>query len=128
MKKRLRKKKRLGEFREMGFAVAIKWTSPTMDWALIDGCIEPAGLGYGGGGRDGQDFGFISRYRKGCTEADREHVRGWLETCPSVSAFVIGPLVDAWHISGSEVETMYASLDERLEGLIQWVDKCIAAS
>lgn len=104
MKKRLRKKLRLGEFQELGFEVGFRLPG-TLDEAqglqfwdeFIGQAIESAGLMCGGG--CGQEWGiFVVRPgRRSATEDDQRHVRAWLERHPLVSDIRVGPLVDAWH-------------------------------
>ncbi len=98
--RRLRKKLRVGDFRELGFAVSLRLSRTLSDrdfddlWTrFIVHAIEARDLAFGGG----QD-GFVTRAGRGsATEADREAVRAWLEAQPGVEAVTVGPLEDAWH-------------------------------
>lgn len=105
MKKRLRKKLRKGEFRELGFELRLGIDASLDDAAqlkvfddfLIE-AIEAHDLAFGGGGLDGNWDGFVTRSRRGsATIEDQEHVRKWLEDHPSVHKYEIGKLVDAWY-------------------------------
>jgi uncharacterized protein len=105
MNRRLRKKKRLGEFREFGFLVRFRFAAKlSMDErnALLDdwirSAIEANGLLFGGGGRNSHWEGFVTLDRRGsATEGHREAVNRWLKSESRVSEFEVGPLVDAWH-------------------------------
>jgi len=100
MRKRLRKKRHLGEFREFGFQVRTVWadhlTQEQQDDAIdsfILQAIEANGLYCGGGGRG--VWGVCARH--GATEEQRRAVERWLSQCPAVKEFTLGPLVDAWY-------------------------------
>ena len=117
MKKRLRKKKRLAEFTELGFMVAIRFTdtfdNPEIDaasWRVVTDCMEPIGLSVGGG----FESLFVGRHRKSCTEADRDHVRAYLLACPEVARFVVGPLVDAWYVNGDDMDREYDEMQRQV--------------
>lgn len=105
MKRRLRKKKRLGEFKELGFEVKIALRAaldaPTHN-ALTErfiAAIEARNLAFGGGfGSDNQWNGFVSCYARGsATELDREAIRRWIAEQPEIVGHEVGPLRDAWH-------------------------------
>lgn len=104
MKKRLRKKLRLGEFREFGFEVGFR-LSDELDQAGLDRfweffiaeAIEVRGLMCGGASGRVWDV-FVTRAGRGsATEQDRRDITGWLDRYPDVSEVRIGPLIDAWH-------------------------------
>jgi uncharacterized protein YggL (DUF469 family) len=104
MKKRLRKKLRLGEFREFGFEISFR-LSDDLDQPGLDGfwdsfigeAIEARGLMCGGACGCAWDV-FVTRTgRHSATEEDRRGLTGWLERHPNVSDVRIGPLIDAWH-------------------------------
>ncbi|MBI4488111.1 MAG: YggL family protein [Deltaproteobacteria bacterium] len=107
MRKRLRKKFHLGEFREFGFEVAFRVADTVSDaeldncfWdAFIDEAIEARGLSCGGGcGREWDIF--VTRAgRQSATEEDRAAVGSWLKDRGSACGIRIGLLVDAWHIA-----------------------------
>jgi uncharacterized protein len=104
MRRRLRKKKRLGEFKELGFQVKAELVGDVGEngsWAffgrLID-AVELRRLGVGGGG-SGTHFGwFVVRLGRGSAdETDREALAGFLRSDPAVVHHEVGPLVDAWY-------------------------------
>ena len=103
MKKRLRKKLHVGEFREFGFSVSFQ-TEATLSTderdSLLDAfivMIEANGLQFGGGGLD-QWEGFVALDSRGtATELHRQVVQRWLEDQPHIHGVVVGKLMDAWH-------------------------------
>ncbi len=104
MKKRLRKKLRLGEFQELGFEVRFRLpddcTEADLD-AFFDSFIAEAieGNGLICGGRGGREWNiFVSRHhRQSATENDRSAIAAWLEGHGHVAEIRIGPLADAWY-------------------------------
>ena len=97
--KRLRKKLRLEEFKEDGFAIGFRLSSnlspKTKDefWSSFLQFIESRRLAFGGG-----EEGYVTKFARGsATEDDRDAVRGWLEARPEVEHLVVGPLEDAWY-------------------------------
>jgi hypothetical protein len=105
VKKRLRKKLRLGEFQELGFEVFFRVANNTPDDtfdrvidAFITHAIEENGLMCGGGGKNPEWNVFVTLDRRGSAiDEHRQAVRKWLETCPEVKEIRLGPLVDAWY-------------------------------
>ena len=105
MKRRLRKKKRLGEFQELGFPVRFTLSearSPDECEAFIDewilGAIEANELQFGGGGSTHAWEGFVTVVERGsATEEHRRALEAWLSSHPSVVRHEVGPLVDAWY-------------------------------
>ena len=106
MRKRLRKKQRLGEFQEFGFRVRIVTasglTKAERDWLLWDGWVlgfvETSGLLFGGGGLRDWDGYVTSAARRGsATEHHRQAAAGWLASQPGVARYEVFPLTDAWH-------------------------------
>lgn len=104
MRKRLRKKKRLGEFRE--YCVTLHailrgdLVGETHDRFLddfIETAIESRGLQYGGACGPGMMDGVVSRCRGSVTAADGEHLSSWLEQNPFVESFMISEPWDGWH-------------------------------
>lgn len=100
MRKRLRKKLHLGEFREDGFIIKFSLTNANKldDFCdrFIDEAIDANDLECGGGGNTEWEA-FITRCTGSATEADRLSVLNWLKRQPSVKNIEVGPLVDAWH-------------------------------
>jgi uncharacterized protein YggL (DUF469 family) len=111
MKKRLRKKKHIGEFREDGFTIKIRVLGDVVSnddffYRLLD-FVESIGCEVGGGGsKDEIDF-FCTRYKGSCADSDREAVSSYLGAQPEVSRFVVGPLVDAWNASEGDYDVEF---------------------
>lgn len=102
MKKRLRKKKHLGEFREYGFGIKFMPQSADFDmWISImdrfDAFVTPFSLGFGGGGMDQVEW-YICRDGKGsCHEGHRQLISAWLAAQPEITSHEVEPLTDAWY-------------------------------
>jgi uncharacterized protein YggL (DUF469 family) len=98
--RRLRKKLHTGEFRELGFELALHLdrdldaSADDAFWdAFIVECIEGRGLSYGG-----STTGYITRAGHGSASAeDREAVRAWLAQRTELAGFELGPLDDVWY-------------------------------
>jgi hypothetical protein len=98
--KRLRKKLRIEEFKEYGFAVSFRLSdslSPKARddfWALFIGeLIEKRGLAF-----SGNEEGYIMKFGRGsANEEDRTAVSAWLTERSGVSHVTVGPLEDAWY-------------------------------
>lgn len=105
MKKRLRKKYRVGEFRELCFEFTFDYKgdveSPECEAFLrqfVDECIDANGL---------ETNGLLTE--QGCslvayaadptqtTEAQRQAVKSWLEAREEIEIKSFGELVDAWY-------------------------------
>jgi uncharacterized protein YggL (DUF469 family) len=106
MKKRLRKKFRVGEFQEFGFAVELELAGKGMGDAvpeLVDrflGEVVEAGRLCAAGGGQGTRWNFFicSTARRGSVdERQRQQVAEWLAAAPGLASHQVGPLVDAWH-------------------------------
>jgi uncharacterized protein YggL (DUF469 family) len=105
MKKRLRKKKHLGEFQEFGFEVSCRFNSELSDEqfeqfidTFLQEAIESNGLSFGGGGDKQEWKGFVTLDRSGsATEEHRINVSKWLESRPEVIYIKVDSLVDAWY-------------------------------
>lgn len=112
MNKRLRKKKRLGEFKEYGFCIlAIAPDLETASDAEVDKFCdelilfaEDNGCGVGGCIGHKTDVFYTHLNRGTCTEDDRLKVYAFLLNHPLVTDFKVGPLVDAWHGSYKDYE------------------------
>jgi uncharacterized protein YggL (DUF469 family) len=105
MRKRLRKKRRVGEFQENAFGVRFSLrdglTPDANDEFLgrfLEGAIEANGLSCGGGGQ-GPAWEFIVQLaRRGSpSDAQRVAVGAWLGQQPEVRAYVVGEFFDGWH-------------------------------
>jgi uncharacterized protein len=105
MKKRLRKKKRLGEFREFGFEVRFELATgldtderDVLIDAFIFEAIEANGLQFGGGGTDAwSGFVMLDRDRGSATEDHRQVVKAWLEQQSDITNVRVGELRDGWY-------------------------------
>lgn len=102
MKKRLRKKKYLGEFKEWGTSITIKRTTCDDFDSFLDDFIEQAIEGNhcscGIGGMDDSfdgiiQLGTISNY----PEARLTAIKVWLDQRADVDHYVIGKLIDLWY-------------------------------
>lgn len=105
MKKRLRKKQRGGEFKELGFEVRGD-LRPGLSGedieAFVDRLIEVVearSLAFGGGaGRDDKLAGFITHAGRGsATEEDRAAFAAFLDGDTEIARHEVGALRDAWH-------------------------------
>lgn len=108
MKRRLRKKKRLGEFRELGFAIQAQLRSSSKEGRLdfierfVD-AVERRALLFGGGcSLEGLLEGLIMPRARGSASAeDREAVLQLLQNAPEIARYEVGPLKDAWYGLGT---------------------------
>ena len=105
MKRRLRKKKHLGEFTELGFEVRADLRPGLSDndiEAFLDRLIDVVAarsLAFGGGaGRDDKLDGFVTRAGRGsATEEDRAALAAFLKGAAEIARHEVGALRDAWH-------------------------------
>lgn len=107
MRKQLRKKRHLGEFRQFGFSVKCKLrdgiSSDDFDHfidAFVAEAIERQGLVFGGGGSPTTGWdGIACRHHRheSTTEAHREAVASWLKQRAEVASFIVSPAWDVWH-------------------------------
>lgn len=102
MNKRIRRKKRLGEFREYAAPIAIKITAGTdmenfLNEFLTD-AIEANACCIGGGGDDEHFEGFVELGQATENpEMKLEKIVAWLNAKPEVEKVVTGKLTDAWY-------------------------------
>lgn len=105
MKKRLRKKKRVGEFQELGFRIGFRFsenldekTKDDITDRFIEEAIENNCLQFGGGGNN-EWSGFITsdRSRVSTSDLHRQAVEYWIRHEPLIVEYFVSPLVDAWH-------------------------------
>lgn len=107
MKKRLRKKKHLEEFRQMGFSIHLRFRSHLSPGEfdqfldeLIEDAVETEGLAFGGGGSHEQGLnGVVSRDHRydSTTEEDRAGLNDWLLSRSEVVSCRVSGLWDLWH-------------------------------
>ena len=101
MRKRLRKKKHVGEFQEFGMELSIDLYPGTdfdsFFYAFIGDAVEANGLLFGGGGMDLNIDGFLLLGRRPIYEAKRDKVLKWLSVQEAVRSFEGGQPVDAWY-------------------------------
>ncbi len=105
MKKRLRKKKRVGKFQEFGFQTGFRF-SDELDIRsrndLIDRFIEKAiednGLQFGGGGEsEWNGFVELDKPRGSTSNHQREAVKQWFIRESQILEYYVTPLIDAWY-------------------------------
>jgi uncharacterized protein len=106
MRRRLRKKKRMGEFRELGFEVcadlrtglsAADFDTFLDQWIVA---VEARRLGFGGGGgyEQGKFEGFVVRLGRGsATDDDRAALGDFLDGAAAVVRHEVLELRDAWY-------------------------------
>ena len=111
MKKRLRKKKHLGEFVEWGVPVAIARKQKDDFDSFLDDFIEQAiegnGCYFGGGGKEDRLEGVIE-LGKTCDgpEERLKKIMSWLEARQDVQKYVIGKVVDLWYGPCEEIDSI----------------------
>jgi hypothetical protein len=104
MRKRLRKKKHVGEFRQYGFSIACRLREAVtaeefdsfMDRFLAE-AIEARGLAFTGGGSPKHNWnGVVCRDHRydSTTESDRAAVEDWLRASGVVHELMISPMRD----------------------------------
>ena len=111
MKKRLRKKKRVGEFQVIVFKVGFRFSNDfsveerdeLLD-AFLEKAIESNGLQFGGGCDNNTWEGVVEHggNRFKTTEQHRQLIEKWLVQEKRVLEYQIGPLVDGWYGDFSE--------------------------
>ncbi len=105
MRKRLRKKLRLGEFREYGFDVSYRLRDGASEteaddflFRFLEQAIEANSLACGGGGGPPTfEFCVVSDHRGSPTEEQRSAVGAWLDAQGEVVSHSLGEFFDAWH-------------------------------
>ena len=116
MNKRLRKKKRIGEFQEFGFEVGFRFSSKLDEETrnnLIDCFIEKAiednGLQFGGGGGESEWIGFVTteKPRGSTTTHHQEAVKQWLNQEIKILEYYVTSMIDSWHGDFDNVEKQW---------------------
>lgn len=107
MRKRIRKKLNLGEFKETGFEIT--WKPQELSEAEYDrfiseflDAIESRGLVFGGGCSTEEIWeGVIARNKRySCPDAaDREFVSDWFKNRTDIKEYTIGHDIDLWYAS-----------------------------
>jgi len=111
MKKRLRKKKHVGEFAVFGVPVAIRLVGGAeldsfLD-ALLEDAIEENGCYFGGGGQKECLSGIVVLGRKVDLPEERlKRISDWLDTNSNVANYLIGEIDDLWYGSFDELDTI----------------------
>ncbi len=111
MRKRLRKKKHIGEFVEWGAAVEIVRTQKAGFDAFLDEFLDEAiegnGCYFGGGGKEDRLGGMIELGRSADGPEEKlRGVRGWLDTREDVQEYVTGSIADNYNGPFSEVDAI----------------------
>lgn len=109
MKKRLRKKLRLNEFREQGFLMGYRFSADKNEsdrYELLEKFLEKAieenGLlciGFPGETEENQfeAFVMVDEPRGSVNEEQRTAVNEWLKNETEINAYHVSPLMDAWY-------------------------------
>ncbi len=99
--RRLRKKRRIDEFKELGFTIAITLAEESSSddvsvllGAMISEVLEARNLQFGGVLQGGY---IVSTHRGSATDTDRDALRDWWQSRVEVTSVNIGALEDAWH-------------------------------
>ncbi|SLM32175.1 conserved hypothetical protein [Desulfamplus magnetovallimortis] len=102
MKKRLRKKKHTGEYKEFGVSFAIKRNTKDKFDTFLDDFLEQAveanNCYCGGGGKEEKFEGFIELGRLSSQpENALKRIIHWLGYRSDVEKYIFGEIVDAWY-------------------------------
>ena len=101
MRKRVRKKKRIGEFEEFGVEVTAKLKSSVDFDAFLDDFIRDAvevnGLAFGGGGLGAKFSGFVELGRRDVHASNLEKVTAWLAKEGRIESYQVSEPVDVWN-------------------------------
>lgn len=107
MKKRLRKKKHVGEFTEWycEFNVHRNRTDGSDEFldSFLEEAVGPNSVSFGGGCLDDSSLvmSVVLGYKQD-TEARLARIRAWLDAHQDVAAYEVGELADAWHVWSDE--------------------------
>lgn len=103
VKKRLRKKKKLGEFKEEGFSLKVDFVPDLNDASInqfIDELIdlmEEHKMLMGGGSLNNTWEAVIFRHKQSTTQDDKAAVLQWLKERPGVASYEVSKNWDVWH-------------------------------
>lgn len=106
MRKRLRKKKRVGEFQEFGFKTGFRFSDQLTIKArnnlldrFIEDAIEKNDLQYGGGGDGNEWNGFVAlnKPRGSTLERHQQAVENWFIHESEVEEYYLTDMIDAWY-------------------------------
>ena len=102
MKKRLRKKKHVGEFKVFGVPFALRRNKKDdFDFFLdtfLEEAVEANGCYCAASGKDNEFEGFIELGRqKDIPEKRLENITIWIKSHPDIDKFIFGHTVDAWY-------------------------------
>lgn len=115
MKKRLRKKKRIGEFQEFGFKAGFRFsneldakTRNDLIDRFIEKAIEDNGLQFGGGGYfEWNGFVTLNKAKGSTSSIHLEAVKQWFVQEPEISEYYVSPLIDAWYGDFDNIEKQW---------------------
>jgi uncharacterized protein len=106
MRRRLRKKKHVGEFQELGFEVRAEFRTDLASdnfeafFERLVNAVDARDLAVGGGGSEQKFEAFVRHVARGsATEEDRAALATFLGGDAAIVGHAVGPLRDAW--SGS---------------------------
>lgn len=105
MKKRLRKKLYLGEFKELGFEITVELAEglneeqvDAFTSVFIEETLDKNDLDFEGGVNTSELIGIIVLNKRGSvSEEQRSLVEAWLNERDEVKKATVGKLVDAWY-------------------------------
>lgn len=105
LKRRLRKKIRVGEFQEFGFQVEVKFklnlskSVSNKFYSDFIALIEENKLAFGGGSSPESLQGFVTGWEKyrSPTDVQRKKIENWLKDRKEISKCEVGILKDAWY-------------------------------
>ena len=111
IKKRLRKKKHVGEFAVFGVPTAIRLVDGTDFKSFLDvfleEAIEASGCYFGGGGQKGRLSGIIELgLRTDLPEQRLKKISHWLDSNSNVANHLIGEINDLWYGSFDDLDTI----------------------
>lgn len=111
MKKRLRKKKHVGEFAVFGVPVAIRLVDGTDFDSFLDEFLEEAIEAnvcyFGGGGQKDRLSGIIELGRKIDLPEERlKKISHWLDSNNNVANHLVGEINDLWYGSFDDLDTI----------------------